>query len=170
MKNVREELSDIPVEYVKSITYNLSTYAKIELEIPSHLTRRGLTIDYPLYRQIKGKQQLILSINGQLSKFIIDDQINVVETSKGKIKRLTAFGYEKMLEKKSLLTSQATTYPLYQSSTDKNEPVGILNLFEQQTRWKVGHVDEDTLYEWATVADSTTHYCLILSRLRMFKN
>ena len=160
MKNVREELSDIPVEYVKSITYNLSTYAKIELEIPSHLTRRGLTIDYPLYRQIKGKQQLILSINGQLSKFIIDDQINVVETSKGKIKRLTAFGYEKMLEKKSLLTSQATTYPLYQPSTDKNEPVGILNLFEQQTRWKVGYVDEDTLYEWATVADSTTHLLL----------
>ena len=160
MKNVREELSDIPIEYIKSITYSLSTYAKIELEIPSHLSRGGQMLDYPLYRQIKGKQQLILSINEQLSKFVIDEQIEVVETSNGKMKRLTAFSYEKLLEKKSLLTSQATTYPLYQTSTDENEPTGILNLFEQQTRWKVGHVDEDVLYEWVTIADSTTHLLL----------
>ena len=77
MRNIREELADIPVEYVSQITYDMTTYMKMELSIPSHLVRKGLKIPYQLFDQIRGKQQIILTINGQKSKLIIDDKIEV---------------------------------------------------------------------------------------------
>lgn len=143
MKNIREELAVIPVEYVNSITYDMTTYMKLDLQIPNQIKRGGLTLDYPLYNQIKGKQQIILSINGQKSKLIIDDKIDVIETSKGKIKKVYAYGYERSLEKKTFLTGTSITRQLYRKPDEEVEvSEGILNLFEQQTNWKVGYVDE----------------------------
>jgi hypothetical protein len=65
MKNRREELIDIPLEYVESIEFNMGTHlqepTKLTLTIPSHINRVGELMEYPLYNMIKGKMQLKLS-------------------------------------------------------------------------------------------------------------
>lgn len=143
MKNIREELADIPVEYISTITYDMTTYMKMELQIPNQLKRGGKIVPFPLFDQIKGKQQLILKINGQLNKLIIDDKIDVIETSTGKTKKVYAYGYERVLEKKTFLLGTAITRQLYRRPDEEVEiSDGILNLLEQQTNWKVGYVDE----------------------------
>ena len=143
MKNIREELADIPVDYINAITYDMTTYMKLELQIPDKLTHNGKTIPYALFDQIRGKQQLILSINGQKSRLIIDDKIETIETSNGKTKKVYAYGYERSLEKKTFLTGTSITRQLYRRPDEEVEiSEGILNLFEQQTSWKVGYVDE----------------------------
>ena len=143
MKNIREELAVIPIEYISSITYDLTTYPQLSFEIPDKVTRGGQTVDYLLFHQIKGKQQLVLTINGQKSKFVIDDTITEVETATGRVKKCTAYGYERTLEKKTFLTGTSMTRQLYRPASETVEiGEGILNLFEQQTNWKIGHVDE----------------------------
>lgn len=144
MRNIREELADIPVEYVKSVVYDMTTYDKMTIEVPSVVTRtNGQVVDVMLYHQIKGKQTIYLTVNGQKSRFIVDDNIKVVARPNGKVKTIEAYSYEKTLEKKTFMIGDGATRQLYK---DKDEAVevsdGILNWFEQQTKWKVGYVDE----------------------------
>ena len=142
-RNRREVLAEIPKEFITNIEYSSSTYPTMTIEIPDKIHRSGKDHEVLLYNQIKGKMFIIIDINGVKERFIIDEDIEIEETKDGKLKKLTAYGYEKTTEKKTLLISSGATRQLYRP---KNEQVevsdGILNWFEEQTGWKVNHVDE----------------------------
>ena len=142
-RNRREVLAEIPKEFITNIEYSSSTYPTMTIEIPDKIHRSGKDHEVSLYNQIKGKMFIIIDINGVKERFIIDEDIEIEETKDGKLKKLTAYGYEKTTEKKTLLISSGATRQLYRP---KNEQVevsdGILNWFEEQTGWKVNHVDE----------------------------
>ena len=141
-RNRREPLAEIPVKYVTNITYDLTDYTQMTFEIPSKVYIRGEMQDYLLYEQIKGKMFVVVDLNGEKTKLIIDDDISVVEEKDIKKKQLKAYSYEKTIEKKTLVIGNGATRQLYKPSDETVEiSDGILNWFEQQTGWTVGHVD-----------------------------
>lgn len=142
-KNRREVLAEIPKEFITNIEYSSSSYPVMSIEIPDKLQRNGVSYDVFLYEQIKGKMFIIIDINGIKERYIIDEDIDVEETRDGKVKKLTAYGYEKTTEKKTLLISNGATRQLYRPPGEQVEVSdGVLNWFEEQTGWKVNHVDE----------------------------
>ena len=146
MRNRRQEICEIPVEYVTTIDYDINTYATMTLEIPSKITYKGQSFDYFLYDEIKGKMLIICNINGEKSKFIIDDDIEVTEEKDISTKKLTAYSYEKTLDKKTFIIPEGATRQLYRSPNETVEVSdGILNWLEQQTQWTVGHVDDNAI-------------------------
>ena len=149
MKNIREELAEIPPKYVSSITYDETTFTQMIIEIPSHVVREnGKKVELSLFKQIKGKQTLYLTINGVKTRFIIDENVEVRKTATGQTKKLTAYSYEKTLEKKTFMIGEGATRQLYRPADEEVEiSDGILNWFEQQTKWKIGYVDEEARKE-----------------------
>lgn len=143
MKNRREEWGEIPNEFVKSIVYATGTPAVMTIEIPSKINYMNKEIDFDLYSAVRGKMQIIMNLNGELSRFIIDDKIKVKNTKKISTKTLTAYSFEKTLEKKNFIIPEGATRQLYRPADEKVEVSdGILNWFEEQTNFTVAHVDE----------------------------
>ena len=143
MKNRHEEWGEIPKEYVQSVVHSQGTPTQMNIEIPSKIIYMNKQIDFELYSAIRGKMQIIMELNGEKSRFIIDDNIKTKSTKQGKTKTLVAYSFEKTLDKKNFIISEGATRQLYRP---KNEQVeisdGILNWFEEQTNFTVGHVDE----------------------------
>lgn len=144
MRNIREELAEVPFNFIKSVNYDMTTYPSLTLEIPKFIKRQDKTIEYQLYSQIRGKMVIVLDINGKKSKFIIDDDIQETQTPFNRTKTITAYGYEKTLEKKTFLINEGATRQLYRPDDETVEiSDGILNWFvEQNPYWKIGYVDE----------------------------
>lgn len=144
MKNIREELAEIPLQYIKEVRYDMSTFPTLRIEIPSRVKHHNKWVNLEVFNQIRGKMVLILSINGHKQKFIIDENFTEKRTKNGKVKDMTAYGYEKTLEKKTFLIGEGATRQLYRPEGEEVEVSdGILNWFEQQNPyWKVGYVDE----------------------------
>ena len=146
MRNRREELCDIPVEYVTSIDYDINTYATMTLEIPSMISYKGTQFNFFLYDEIKGKMLIICDINGEKSKFIIDEDIEITEEKDISVKKLTAYSYEKTLDKKTFIIPEGATRQLYRSPNETVEiSDGILNWLEEQTQWSINYVDVDAM-------------------------
>ena len=146
MRNRREELIDIPLEYVESIDFEMGTHlqqpTKLTLTIPSHLTRGTGLIEYPLYNMIKGKMQLRLKVNGKTYRLSIEEE-SVKETSTIHTKTFVAYEiFYKFNTTDFAIATDIATRQLYKSSTETVEVSdGMLNWFEQQcTGWKVGTI------------------------------
>ena len=146
MRNRREELIDIPLEYVESIDFEMGTHlqqpTKLILTIPSHLTRGTGLIEYPLYNMIKGKMQLRLKVNGKTYRLSIEEE-SVKETSTIHTKTFVAYEiFYKFNTTDFAIATDIATRQLYKSSTETVEVSdGMLNWFEQQcTGWKVGTI------------------------------
>lgn len=148
MRNIREELCDIPKTLIQTVVFDKDTPIKMTLSIPDRVEHEGKTITYPLYDQIKGKMVIKVLFNQQPFKFQIDDNFTVKETKTMKTKTITAYSYEKTLEKKTFQIGKGATRQLYcpASETVETEP-GILNWFEAETAWKVGTVTEQARKE-----------------------
>lgn len=148
MRNIREELADIPKEYVQNVVFEKNSPTKLTLSIPDQIEHEGKTIPYHLYDRIKGKMVLKVMFNHQPFKFIIDDNLTTKETKTLKTKTVTAYSYEKTLEKKNFQIGKGATRQLYCPPTEtvETEP-GILNWFEEETAWKVGTVTEQARKE-----------------------
>ena len=142
MKNRHEEWGEIPKEYVQSVVYSLGTPAQMTIQIPSKIAYMNREVDFDLYHQVRGKMQIIMMMNGEKSRFIIDDNIKTTNSKNKNIKTLTAYSFEKTLEKKNFIIPEGATRQLYRPK-DENVEVsdGILNWFEEQTNFTVGHVD-----------------------------
>ena len=97
MKNRHEEWGTIPNEYVQSVVYSSGTPTQMTIEIPSKITYMNKEIDFDLYNDIRGKMQIIMNMNGEMSRFIIDDNIKVVNRKNKNTKTITAFSFEKTL-------------------------------------------------------------------------
>lgn len=143
MKNRHEEWGEIPKEYVESVVYKQGDLTQMTLSIPDKISYMNNEIDNDLYDAIRGKMQIIMNINGELSRFIVDDKISVKNTKQGNKKNVVAYSFEKTLEKKNFTNPNGLTRQLYRSPDEDVEVgEGILNIFEQKTNFKIGHVDE----------------------------
>lgn len=157
MKNRHEEWGTIPNEYVQSVVYSSGTPTQMTIEIPSKITYMNKEIDFDLYNDIRGKMQIIMNMNGEMSRFIIDDNIKVVNRKNKNTKTITAFSFEKTLEKKNFIIPTGATRQLYRPSNEQVEiSDGMLNWFEQQTNFTVGHVDELARKELGLYRDTQT--------------
>ena len=157
MKNRHEEWGEIPKEYVQSVVYNQGSPAQMTLEIPSKITYMNKEIDFPLYSAVRGKMQIIMELNGVKSRFIIDDNIKTKTTKQVKTKTITAYTFEKTLDKKNFIIPDGATRQLYRSKDEKVEVSdGMLNWFEDQTNFTVGHVDELAKKELGLYKDTQT--------------
>lgn len=157
MKNRHEEWGEIPKEYVQSVVYSQGSPAQMTLEIPSKITYMNKEMNFPLYSAVRGKMQIIMELNGVKSRFIIDDNIKNKTTKQGKVKTLTAYTFEKTLDKKNFIIPDGATRQLYRPQDEKVEVSdGVLNWFEDQTNFVVGHVDELARKELGLYRDTQT--------------
>lgn len=157
MKNRHEEWGTIPNEYVQSVTYNTGSPTQMTIEIPAKVKYMNKEIDFDLYHEVRGKMQIIMNMNGEKSRFIIDDNIKVVNSKHKNVKTLTAFSFEKTLEKKNFIIPEGATRQLYRPKDEQVEiSDGMLNWFEQQTNFTVGHVDELARKELGLYRDTQT--------------
>ena len=147
MKNRHEELTDIPIEFVNDIVFEMGTYVqeptKITLTIPSHLERNGKLEEVYVYNAIKGKMQLKLFIDDKQYMFSIEEE-SVTETDTICTKQLTAYERQyKFNNTDFYIATDVATRQLYKPSNETSEVAdGMLNWFEQQTGWTVRNITD----------------------------
>ena len=146
MRNRREELLDVPIDYIESISFEmgerLQQPSKITLKIPSHIRRGDKIITVPLFDRIKGKMQLRLKINGKYYMYSIEEE-SIVENKD--IQEKTIVAYEKQYKFNKVdfcIATDIATRQLYKNASETVEVSdGMLNWFEQQTGWTVRVTD-----------------------------
>ena len=148
MKNRKEELCDIDVKYIDSVQFNVKEYAKMTITIPSHISRNGVKLPLPLYELIRGKMQLILEINSNKYKFIVEE-ISEKETKDISTKTLTCYEWQYTLQKLNFIIGDAViTRQLYRGDNQLEISDGVLDMFEQYcTGWSVEYVDQKAQQE-----------------------
>lgn len=153
-KNKNEILSDIPRQYVEEITFAMGDYVqeptKVSFRIPSHLTRNGETIPYPLYSHIKGKMQIQMIINQKDEYWLDIEEVSEDETKDMSYLNFTAYEiFHRLNNIDCVVPSEDLTRQLYRPQDEEVEIAdGVLNWFEEQCiGWKVGYVDEDARKE-----------------------
>ena len=159
MKNRHEKWGEIPKEFVESVTYRQGEPTVMKIVIPDKIVRRNIEMELDLYKAIRGKMHIVMTLNGEKSYFIIDDKIVVNETRSKNTKTITAYSFEKILEKKNFVNPNGMTRQLYRRPGETVEVgEGILNIFENQTSFEVGHVDTGAQkeYGWYSVTDTKT--------------
>ena len=138
MKNRREELYDVDVEYIKEIVFNLQEKCEMSLEIPSHINHNGEKFELPLYDMIKGKRQQMKNYGILSDKRTLQSLSKAYNSTNPSIEDIIEF-QDKLTGIDFIIGDAIMTRQLYR---DKNENVevadGILNLFEQYcTGWKI---------------------------------
>ena len=155
MKNRRETLMEVDTDLIDSITFNVKEPAKLSMTIPSHISRNGVTVPYPLYNVVQGKMQMVLEINSNKYKFLIDD---ISESTKKEIstKTLTCYEWQYTLQKLNFLIGDpVVTRQLYRGDNQLEVSEGILDWFEQYCAgWKVAYVDQKAQQELTLCASS----------------
>ena len=150
MRNRNEELIEIPTEYVKSIEFGMGQYVNdpisVSIEIPSLIDRNGLKVELPLFSMIKGKMQILMTINDK--SYMLDvSEITEKENKDYTIKTVTAYERHKRLADLDVFLTTGTSVATRQLYKPDDETVeiseGMLNLFCQQCHgWKVGTVTD----------------------------
>ena len=149
MRNRHEEIAEIPVAYVESISFSMGQYitepTKVSFKIPSVLQREGKQVEQQLFHMIKEKMIIAMTINDKKYMLEIGD-MDETETKDYTIKTFTAEEIHVRLEKIDcvLNTGSIATRQLYRPKDDKLDiAAGMLNLFEEQCLgWKVDTITE----------------------------
>lgn len=166
MKNRREELMEIPVNCVNNIVFEMGSYVgqptKLTLTIPSHIERGGEIIEFPLYSVIKGKMQIIVTINDKKFAFTIEEE-NVVESKNESVKQMVAYERQHKFNATDFsISDTVVTRQLYCKPDENVETAdGVLNWFEEYcTGWKVGQITDKARKELTMCSSTQT---LVLS-------
>ena len=148
MKNRREELMEVDVKLIESVVFNIKEPAKMTIKIPSHVTRNGVFLPYPLYDKVQGKMQMILEINTIKYKFLIEEISESVGAT-ASVKTLTCYEWQYTLQKLNFLIGDpVATRQLYRGNNQLEVSEGMLDWFEQYcTGWKVAYVDQKAQQE-----------------------
>ena len=148
MKNRREELMEVDIKLIESVVFNIKEPAKMTIKIPSHVTRNGVSLPYPLYDKVQGKMQMILEINTIKYKFLIEEISESVGAT-ASVKTLTCYEWQYTLQKLNFLISDpVVTRQLYRGNNQLEVSEGMLDWFEQYcTGWKVAYVDQKAQQE-----------------------
>lgn len=151
MRNRREELELIPTDYITEYYSKKDDVSTLTLEIPSKVRRGELEVDYPLYDHFQPRRHITVKLNGEVIERFTVESINIEDSNNFKIKRITAYGYDNILKTKSCLINEGLTRQLYLTEDEEvHVGEGILNIFEEQTGWKVNHIDELAMKEQVT--------------------
>lgn len=144
MRNRREELAEVPSDYINQIKYSLNENDELSMEIPNKIGHNGKMIHNTLFDKIKNKRFLI--VNDE-EKYVI----NKISTScnKGiKTKSISATSFECDLDKKDLTLTTGISRQLYRPPDEKVlVGEGVLNILEEETDWKIGYVDKDAMFD-----------------------
>ena len=132
-------ISEIPFEYLNSVSHNLCEIKKISLTVNKYYINQyeRKRVEYLLYDEFINER--MISLDGEL--FVIK---NIKENDKTKVKEITAYGKQKKLEKNYISVSDVGFYIV-----DKDEENDIYSLDEymyEQTGWRFGHVDDLVRY------------------------
>ena len=151
MKNRREELDIIPNDYILEYYPKKDDVSTLTLEIPSHLRRGDIIVEYPLYENMQPRRHIVVKSDDQpIERYVVED-IDIVDEGDYKTKKVTAYGYDYTLKTKTCLINEGLTRQLYCPADEKvHVGEGILNMFENQTGWKVNHVDDMARSEMVT--------------------
>ena len=151
MRNRREELELIPTVYITEYYSKKDDVSTLTLEIPSKVRRGELEVDYPLYDHFQPRRHITVKLNDEVIERFTVESINIEDSNNFKIKRITAYGYDNILKTKSCLINEGLTRQLYLTEDEEvHVGEGILNIFEEQTGWKVNHIDELAMKEQVT--------------------
>ena len=150
MRNRSEELIEIPKEYIKSIEFGMGQYVNdpisLTMDIPSIIDRMGEKFEFPLFSMIKGKMQILMTINDK--SYILDiTEISEKENKDYTTKTVRAQERHQRLKDLDVFLTTGTSIATRQLYKPDNETVeiseGMLNLFCQQCYgWKVGEVSD----------------------------
>ena len=171
MKNRRESLMKVDTDLIDSIVFNVKEPAKMTMTIPSHISRNGVELPYPLYDTVQGKMQMVLEINSNKYKFIIDD---ISESNKKGVstKTLTCYEWQHTLQKLNFMIGDPIiTRQLYRGDNQLEVSEGILDWFEQYCAgWRVAYVDQKAQQELTLCATSEKielHKNLIINQVKV---
>lgn len=150
MRNRSEELIEIPKEYIKSIEFGMGQYVNdpisLTMDIPSIIDRMGEKFEFPLFSMIKGKMQILMTINDK--SYILDiTEISEKENKDYTTKTVKAQERHQRLKDLDVFLTTGTSIATRQLYKPDDETVeiseGMLNLFCQQCHgWKVGEVSD----------------------------
>ena len=150
MRNRSEELIEIPKEYIKSIEFGMGQYVNdpisLTMDIPSVIDRMGEKFEFPLFSMIKGKMQILMTINDK--SYILDiTEISEKENKDYTTKTVKAQERHQRLKDLDVFLTTGTSVATRQLYKPDDETVeiseGMLNLFCQQCHgWKVGEVSD----------------------------
>lgn len=151
LKNRREELDVIPTNFITEYYPKKDDVSTLAIEIPSHVRKGGQLFEYPLYHQMQPKRHILVKIEGEVVEHFLVEDINISEGKEHSTKTIIAYGYDFTLKTKSCLINEGLTRQLYLTEDEEvHVGEGILNIFEEQTGWKVNHIDELAMKEQVT--------------------
>ena len=139
MRNRSEELIEIPKEYIKSIEFGMGQYVNdpisLTMDVPSVIDRMGEKIEFPLFSMIKGKMQILMTINDK--SYILDiTEISEKENKDYTTKTVKAQERHQRLKDLDVFLTTGTSIATRQLYKPDDETVeisdGMLNLFCQQ--------------------------------------
>ena len=152
MSNIREdnnnasEIDVIPTNYILEYTKKLDDVSTLKIEIPKYVGIGDRKIEYPLYNKIKPRQLILIKKDGKSEERFVIDGVSESKTRDGGTKTITASSYEVSLKNKTCLINEGMTRQLYKRSGESLDVEdGILNIFEQQTGWKIDETKFDNL-------------------------
>lgn len=147
-KNYKEELCQIPVNFINSISYKEEDVNVIEMSIPNYTVNfSGATVRNPVFDNILGKMQS-LKLNDE-DKYVITDCSVSEDITGRKTKSVTAKSLDCIINENDFyIPTGGITRQLYKTKNDKDVSEGILNLFEEDNiGWSIGHVDDTAMFE-----------------------
>ena len=153
-KNRREILAEIPLSCIKKINRNLEEIDTMEIEIPKYIQRGEEKVFNSLYMKIMPRQQMIIEfINGnnvKRERFVLMNRSRKNNKNSG-VKKFTAYSFEYTL-KTVRCEFPSSIVQLKKDSTHIAK--GIMDLFAEQTGWKIDYVDPKSRVEVSQAIDS----------------
>ena len=153
-KNRREILAEIPLSCVKKITRNLEEIDTMDIEIPKYIMREENRVFNSLYMRIMPRQQIIVEIvkNGIIKKerFVLMNRSRKNNKNSGS-KKFVAHSFEYNLK---TIRCEFPSSVVQLKSDETHIAKGIMDLFAEQTGWKIGYVDPQSRVEKSTAIDS----------------
>ena len=141
-------ICQIPNDFIDNIDLKFNDLSSITLTVPKIIDNKFMRQDNKFYDELTRNKILILQFKGSNIKYKFFIEQDPKENDKGNgdcIKNFIAYTIEKRLDNRLAVTGECEAKPIISKQGDKVK--GILNYFEEQTRWKIGYVDENAIYE-----------------------
>lgn len=126
---------------ILSITNNIGDFKYLQFEIKQTIFRNGETIEHPAYDKIQLEQLVLLRDYG----YYVIKSVSVTEDETGMKKTVECASIETKLSKK-IVELPHKVIQLQKNDLDMED--GILDIFEQETGWKVKYLDENAQYDF----------------------
>lgn len=125
---------------VTSITNSIGDFKYLQFSLKQDIFKEGKTVEHPAYNKIQLEQLVLLNDYGY---YVIKD-IQQIEDANEIKKVVSCASIESRLAKK-MLELPHKVIQLQKNSLDPEE--GILDIFEQETGWKVKYLDKNAQYD-----------------------